>query len=82
MSNEVVKKLLFWMCLLATPLVLITLELFHRAGFTHHPGMYQYLSKHQPYDAQFKTLAYSGPSWWFTLHMIQTPLIGLITVGF
>ena len=43
MSNEVVKKLLFWLCLLAAPLVLITLELFHPAGFTHHPGMYQVL---------------------------------------
>jgi hypothetical protein len=81
MSNEVVKRFLWWLCLLAAPLVLIALELFHPASFTHHPGMYQYLSKSEPYDPQFKTLAYSGPSWWFTLHMIQTPMIGLVAVG-
>jgi hypothetical protein len=81
MSNEVVKKLLWWLCLVAAPLVLIALELFHPASFTHHPGMYQYLSKSEPYDPQFKTLAYSGPGWWFTLHMIQTPMIGLVAVG-
>lgn len=81
MSNGVVRRLLWWLCLVAAPLVLITLELFHPAGFTHHPGMFQYLSKYEPYDPQFKALGYSGPNWWFTLHMIQTPLIGLVAVG-
>ena len=45
MSNEAVEKVLWWICLLAAPLVLVAIELFHPAGFTAHPGMYQYLSK-------------------------------------
>jgi hypothetical protein len=61
--------------------VLIVIALYHPAGFTQHPGMYQYLSKPEPYDPQFKALAYWGPSWWFTLHMIQTPMVALVAVG-
>ena len=76
MTNEVVKKALGWLCLLVAPT-----ELFHPAGFTHHPGMFQYLSQPQPYDPQFKALGYFGPQWWFTLHMIQTPMMGLVAVG-
>jgi hypothetical protein len=63
--------------LFVAPSVLITIELFHPAGFTHHPGMYEYLHKPEPYDPQYKALGYFGPQWWFILHMIQTPMVGL-----
>ena len=39
------KTALWWLCLLVAPAVLIAIELFHPAGFTAHPGMYQFLSK-------------------------------------
>jgi hypothetical protein len=81
MSNDAVKKVLWWLCLLVAPSVLITIELFHPAGFTHHPGMYEYLHKPEPYDPQYSALGYFGPQWWFTLHMIQTPMVGLVAVG-
>jgi len=81
MSHDPVKRALFWLCLVIAPLVLIGIELLHPAGFTEEPGMYQYVSQPQPYDPQFKALAYPGPEWWFTLHMIQTPLVGLVAVG-
>jgi hypothetical protein len=81
MSHAALMKGLWWLCLLVAPLVLVGLELFHPAGFTHSPGMYKYLSAPQPYDAQFKALAYWGPEWWFALHMIQTPMVALVAVG-
>jgi len=34
---------LWWVCLVAAPLVLVAIELFHPAGFTKEPGMYAYL---------------------------------------
>jgi hypothetical protein len=80
-SNRTVKSVLWWVCLLVAPAVLIAIELFHPAGFTAQPGMYQFLSKPEPYQPQFKALAYFGPDWWFALHMIQTPLVGLVSVG-
>jgi hypothetical protein len=43
--------------------------------------MFAYLCQSQPYDSRFVALAYPGPQWWFLLHMIQTPVIGLIAVG-
>jgi hypothetical protein len=43
--------------------------------------MYKYLSTAHAYDPQFKALAYWGPQWWFTLHMIQTPMVALVAVG-
>jgi hypothetical protein len=63
--------------------VLIAIELFHPAHFTSPPGpgMYQYLSKPEPYNPGFVALSYPGPEWWFLLHMIQTPLVGLVAVG-
>ena len=79
--DDSVKRALHWLCLVVAPLVLIGIELFHPAGFTESPGMYQYVSQPQPYDPQFKALAYPGPHWWFTLHMIQTPMAGLVAVG-
>jgi hypothetical protein len=60
---------------------LVIIELFHPAGFTQNPGAYQYLSQHQPYQAHFQALAYPGPHWWFTLHMIQTPMVALVAIG-
>jgi hypothetical protein len=82
MSDDTAKKVLWWVCFLIAPAILITIELFHPAGFTKYPpGMYGYLSKPEPYDPQFKALGYFGPQWWFTLHMIQTPMVGLVAVG-
>jgi hypothetical protein len=72
---------LWWFCFLVAPAILITVELFHPAGFTQHPGMYEYLRKPEPYNPQYKALGYFGPQWWFTLHMIQTPMVGLVAVG-
>ncbi|MDP1961509.1 MAG: hypothetical protein Q8K93_04825 [Reyranella sp.] len=74
------KQILWWLCLFVAPAVLITIELFHPAGFTNSPGMYQFLSHAEP-PHEHSALAYFGPQWWFTLHMIQTPMVGLIAVG-
>jgi hypothetical protein len=81
MSDGAVRSALWWVCLLLAPLGLIAVELFHPAGFTAHPGMYQFLSQPEAYQAQFQALGYFGPMWWFTLHMIQTPLVALVVVG-
>lgn len=74
------KNLLWWLCLFVAPAVLIAVELFHPAGFTATPGMYQFLSHSEPH-AHHSALAYFGPHWWFVLHMIQTPMVGLVAVG-
>src|SRR5258708_29869090 len=81
MTHDVIGRALGWPCLVLAPAVLIGLELFHPAHFTSDPGMYQSLCGPQPYDARYLALAYPGPGWWFTLHAIQTPLVGLVTVG-
>lgn len=81
MSNENAKKILWWVCLFLAPVVIVTIELFHPAGFTRDPGMYEYLSMPQPHTAEHKALGYFGPQWWFALHMIQTPMVGLISIG-
>ena len=80
--DRVVKEVLWWICLLIAPAVLIAIELFHPAGFTAHPGMYQFLSHPEHNEPQFHALDYFCPHWWFTLHMIQTPMVGLVAVGF
>lgn len=74
------KRVLWWLCLFVAPAVLIALELFHPAGFTNSPGMYQFLSHAEPH-AHHSALDYFGPHWWFVLHMIQTPMVGLVAVG-
>jgi len=81
--DEGVRKVLWWLGLVIAPAVLIGIELFHPAHFTSPPGpgMYQYLSKPEPYNPGFVALSYPGPDWWFLLHMIQTPLVGLVAVG-
>jgi hypothetical protein len=83
MSNENVTKVIWWVCLFVAPLILVGIELFHPAGFTSEPGMYEYLSKPDPdsFEHGKKALSYPGPKWWFTLHMIQTPLVCLVAVG-
>ena len=52
MPDEGVKKVLWWFGLVVAPAVLIGIELFHPAHFTYPPGpgMYQYLSKPEPYE--------------------------------
>src|SRR5262249_49907251 len=80
-TTSVAHGILWWLCLGIAPAVLATIELFHPAGFTQTPGMWAYLSQPEPYRAQHQALASFGPSWWFTLHMIQTPLVGLVCVG-
>lgn len=72
---------LWWLCLVIAPAVLVSIELYHPANFTADPGMYQYLSKPEPYSPHFEALSYPGPHWWFRLHMIQTPLVALVAVG-
>jgi hypothetical protein len=83
MPDEGVKKVLWWVGLVVAPAVLSGIELFHPANFTFAPapGMYQFLSKPEPYDPRYVALAYPGPGWWFLLHMIQTPMVGLVAVG-
>jgi hypothetical protein len=81
MTNAGVEKVLWWLGLVVAPAVLISIELFHPSHFTADPGMYQFLSKPEPYDAHFYALAYPGPGWWFLLHMIQTPMVGLVAIG-
>ncbi len=81
-TDRVVKQVLWSICLLVAPAVLIAIELFHPSNFTAHPGMYAFLSHAEhPHDPQFWALAYFGPHWWLALHMIQTPVVGLVAVG-
>jgi hypothetical protein len=83
MTNARVEKALWWLGLVVAPVVLIAIELFHPSHFTgpHGAGVYQYLSNPEPYQPQHWALAYPGPDWWFVMHMIQTPLVGLVSVG-
>lgn len=81
MWTSLEKRILWWLCLFVAPAVLLGIELYHPAGFTQNPGMFEYLSKAQPFDPQFKALGYFGPPWWFLMHSIQTPMMGLVAVG-
>jgi hypothetical protein len=81
MTEDGVATVLWWLGLVAAPAVLIGIELFHPAHFTGDPGMFQFLSKPEPYDPRYVALSYPGPGWWFALHMVQTPMVGLIAVG-
>ena len=58
-------RVLWGLCLVVAPAVLIVIELFHPAGFTADPGMHHYLSHPQPQQPQHQALGYFGPSWWF-----------------
>lgn len=81
MPEDGVARVLWWLGLVAAPAALIGIELFHPAHFTGDPGMFQFLSKPEPYEPRYVALSYPGPGWWFALHMIQTPLVGLVAVG-
>ncbi len=81
MSHRTIRNIVWWLCLVVTPLVLAGMQLFHPSGFTNSPGMYEYLCQPQPYDARYVALYYPGPQWWYALHTVQTPLIGLISIG-
>lgn len=74
------KRVLWWICLVAAPAVLIAIELFHPSDFTQ-VGMFQFLSHAEHHELQYWALAYFGPRWWLVLHMIQTPMVGLVAVG-
>ena len=63
-ADRRMKQVLWWICLLAAPLVLITIELFHPANFTASPGMYDFLSHAEHYDPKYQALGYFGPEWW------------------
>jgi len=80
-ADRAVKQILWWICLLVAPAVLIAIELFHPSDFTAQPGMYEFLSHPHRHEPQFWALAYFGPHWWLVLHMIQTPMVGLVAVG-
>jgi hypothetical protein len=80
-TTSVANGILWWLCLCIAPAVLVAIELFHPAGFTRTPGMWEYLSKPQPHTPAHAALQYFGPTWWFTLHMIQTPMVGLVCIG-
>lgn len=75
------KKILWWGCLLIAPAILASIELFHPSGFTADPGMYRYLAHAEHHEARFGAIDYFGPRWWFAMHMIQTPAVGLVAVG-
>jgi len=81
MPHQTILNFFWWLCLVVAPAVLAGMELFHPAHFTADPGMFAYLCRSQSYDPRFVAFAYPGPQWWFLLHMIQTPTIGLIAVG-
>ena len=74
-------RIMIFICLVLSPLVLTGMELFHPAHFTANPGMTAYLCHPQPHDPHYDALAYFGPHWWFLLHMVQTPLVVLVGIG-
>ncbi len=78
---RVTRTVLYWAALVVGPLALAGIELFHPAGFTDDPGAFQYLTNPDLFDGDFNALAYPGPDWWFTLHMIQTPMVVLTAAG-
>lgn len=81
MNAKISSAILWWTCLFVAPAILVAIELFHPQGFTNDPGMYAYLSKAEPHTTAHHALDYFGPWWWFALHMIQTPMVGLVAIG-
>jgi hypothetical protein len=67
--------------LVIAPLLLAGIELFHPAHFTLEPGMSAFLSHPQPGDAHYNAIVYFGPEWWLLMHMIQTPLVVIVSFG-
>ena len=37
--------------------------------------------RYRTFSRRWAFRPYFGPGWWFTLHMIQTPMIGLVAIG-
>lgn len=74
-------RIMIFICLVISPLVLMGMELFHPSHFTANPGMTTYLCHPQPHDPHYDALSYFGPKWWFLLHMVQTPLVVLVGIG-
>lgn len=81
MADKKIKVIFWWVCLVVAPVLLVFIELFHPAGFTETPGMFQYLSVPESHTHEHKALFYFGPEWWFLMHMIQTPLVCLVAIG-
>jgi hypothetical protein len=67
--------------LVISPVLLVAIELFHPAHFTLDPGMTNFLSHPQAGDPYYKAIVYFGPDWWFLLHMVQTPLVVIVSFG-
>lgn len=80
MNSLLIKKVLYWICLVIAPAILVSIELLHPAEFTKTPGMFSYLSIAN-HEAGHNVPEYFGPGWWFIMHMIQTPMVGLVAVG-
>ena len=70
-ADSTIPRVFLIVALGVAPLVLLIIELFHPAGFASET--YLYLS--QPHRWYF------GPVWWLTLHLIQTPAIGIVGAG-
>lgn len=81
MGHRLSDRLLFWLTLVIAPIVLVSIQLFHPANFTRDPSMFAFLCVEQPYKPEHMALAYFGPRWWVTLHVIQLPMIGLVSIG-
>jgi hypothetical protein len=75
------KRGLAILSLVVAPLLLATIELFHPAHFTLDPGMTSFLSQPQARDPYFNAITYFGPQWWFLMHMVQTPLVVVVSFG-
>jgi len=63
-------------------LILIGLEIFHLSYFMVNPGITVYLCHSESHDPYFDAVTSFGPNWWFILHMVQTPLVVLVGIGF
>ncbi len=79
--NHRPKRGLAILSLVVAPVLLACIELFHPAHFTLDPGMTSFLSHPQPRDPYFNAITYFGPQWWFLMHMIQTPLVVIVSFG-
>jgi hypothetical protein len=79
--NKQPKRGLAILSLVVAPVLLACIELFHPAHFTLDPGMTAFLSQPQAHDPYFNAITYFGPQWWFLLHMIQTPLVVVVSLG-
>jgi hypothetical protein len=79
--NHHLHRSLAVLSLVVAPLILAAIELFHPAHFTADPGMSAFLSHPQSGDPHFNAITYFGPEWWFLMHMIQTPLVVVVSFG-